>query len=65
MDGDEFRPEKFTEQALHVWRPNDELELELNMPAAHLAAMFNAQGPNANCIAACASSSQAIGESAE
>ncbi len=35
------------------------------MPAAHLAARFNAQGPNANCIAACASSSQAIGESAE
>ncbi len=65
MDGDKFRPEKFTEQALHVWRANDELELELNMPAAHLAAMFNAQGPNANCIAACASSSQAIGESAE
>jgi 3-oxoacyl-[acyl-carrier-protein] synthase II len=35
------------------------------MPAAHLAAMFNAQGPNANCIAACASSSTAIGEAAE
>jgi 3-oxoacyl-[acyl-carrier-protein] synthase II len=65
MDGEEFRPERFTEQALHLWRANDELELELNMPAAHLAAMFNAQGPNANCIAACASSSQAIGESAE
>jgi len=65
MVGEEFRPEKFTEQALHLWRPNDELELELNMPAAHLATMINAQGPNANCIAACASSSQAIGESAE
>ena len=44
---------------------DEELELELNMPAAHLAAHFNAQGPNANCIAACASSSQAIGEAAE
>jgi 3-oxoacyl-[acyl-carrier-protein] synthase II len=65
MDGEEFRPERFTEQALRLWHPTDELELELNMPAAHLAAMFNAQGPNANCIAACASSSQAIGESAE
>ena len=65
MDGEEFRPERFTEQALRLWHPNDELELELNMPAAHLAAMFNAQGPNANCIAACASSSQAIGEAAE
>jgi 3-oxoacyl-[acyl-carrier-protein] synthase II len=65
MDGEQFRPELFTEQALRLWRPDDELELELNMPAAHLAARFNAQGPNANCIAACASSSQAIGEAAE
>ena len=65
MEGEEFKPEKFTEQALRLWRSDDELELELNMPAAHLAARFNAQGPNANCIAACASSSQAIGEAAE
>ena len=27
--------------------------------------MFNAQGPNANCLTACAASSQAIGEAAE
>ncbi len=65
LDGDRFNAEKFTQQALRLWRPEDELELELNMPAAHLAARFNAQGPNANCIAACASSSQAIGEAAE
>jgi 3-oxoacyl-[acyl-carrier-protein] synthase II len=65
MEGDQFYPEKFTEQALRLWRPDEELELELNMPAAHLAAHFNLQGPNANCIAACASSSQAIGEAAE
>jgi 3-oxoacyl-[acyl-carrier-protein] synthase II len=65
MQDDQFSAEKFTEQALRLWRPDTEAELELNMPAAHLAARFNAQGPNANCIAACASSSQAIGESAE
>jgi 3-oxoacyl-[acyl-carrier-protein] synthase II len=65
LDGEEFRPEKFTEQAIRLWRPEGEAELELNMPAAHLAARFNAQGPNANCIAACASSTTAIGESAE
>lgn len=35
------------------------------MPACHLAGMFDAQGPNANCVAACASSSQAIGEATE
>jgi 3-oxoacyl-[acyl-carrier-protein] synthase II len=65
MEGEVFNPEKFSEQAIRLWRPDDELELELNMPAAHLAARFNAQGPNANCIAACASSTTAIGESAE
>ncbi len=65
LQGDQFRPDIFTERALRLWRPDDELELELNMPAAHLAVRFNAQGPNANCIAACASSSQAIGEAAE
>src|SRR5262249_48325935 len=64
IEGEEFRPEKFTEQAVRIWQPHDEAELELNMPAAHLAARFNAQGPNANCIAACASSTMAIGESA-
>ena len=42
-----------------------ELEQEPNMPAAHLGAFFNAQGPNANCLTACAASSQAIGEATE
>jgi 3-oxoacyl-[acyl-carrier-protein] synthase II len=35
------------------------------MPAGHLASMFDAQGPNFNCLTACAASSQAIGEAAE
>ena len=35
------------------------------MPAAHLATMFNAQGPNMNCLTACAASSQAVGEATE
>ena len=35
------------------------------MPAAHLAGMFNAHGPNLNCLTACAASSQAIGEATE
>lgn len=35
------------------------------MPVGHLAGMFNAQGPNLNCLTACAASSQAIGEAAE
>jgi len=42
-----------------------ELEQEPNLPAAHLAARYNARGPNFNCLTACAASSQAIGEAAE
>ena len=51
-----------------AWRslnPIAELEQEPNMPAGHLASLFNAQGPNVNCLTACAASSQAIGEAAE
>lgn len=65
VEGETLSAEKFNAGALRVWQPEAEAELELNMPAAYLGAMFNAQGPNLNCIAACASSSQAIGESAE
>lgn len=35
------------------------------MPAGHLAGLFGAQGPNVNCLTACAASSQAIGEAVE
>jgi 3-oxoacyl-[acyl-carrier-protein] synthase II len=56
---------KFTEVGLKWLNPLRELEQEPSMPAGHLASMFNAQGPNANCLTACAASSQAIGEAAE
>ena len=59
-----FKPESFTQTALRIFDPDAEREYEPHMPASHLAARFNAQGPNANCIAACVSSAQAIGESA-
>ena len=42
-----------------------ELDQEPNMPSAHLAALFDAQGPNSNCLTACAASSQAVGEATE
>ena len=35
------------------------------MPPGHIASMFGAQGPNANCLTACAASSQAVGEATE
>lgn len=42
-----------------------ELEQEPGMTASHLASLFDAQGPNLNCLTACAASSQAIGEAVE
>ncbi len=45
--------------------PMVELEQEPNLPAGLIAAMFNAQGPNFNCLTACAASSQAVGEATE
>ena len=56
---------KFMNRGLEVLNPVLELEQEPNMPVGHMAAMFNAQGPNANCLTACAASSQAIGEATE
>jgi 3-oxoacyl-[acyl-carrier-protein] synthase II len=57
--------EKFAKNGLELLNPQAELEQEPNMPAGHLASLFNAQGPNLNCLTACAASSQAIGEAAE
>lgn len=49
-------------KTLHAQR---EWEQEPNMPVGHVAALFGAQGPNYNCLTACAASSQAIGEALE
>lgn len=56
---------KFTKAGLETLNPLAEIEQEPNMPAGYVAGMFNAQGPNANCLTACAASSQAIGEATE
>jgi 3-oxoacyl-[acyl-carrier-protein] synthase II len=56
---------KFTQKGLEILNPVAEMEQEPNMPAGHLASLFNAQGPNINCLTACAASSQAIGEATE
>jgi len=56
---------KFIIAGLKLLDPAKELEQEPNMPAAHLATLFNAQGPNFNCLTACAASSQAVGEASE
>ena len=55
----------FVEAGLEILDPVAELEQEPNMPSGYLAGLLNAQGPNVNCLTACAASSQAIGEAAE
>jgi 3-oxoacyl-[acyl-carrier-protein] synthase II len=65
LDGPNLDLAKFTKKGLEVLNPIVELEQEPNMPAGHLASLFNAQGPNVNCLTACAASSQAIGEATE
>ena len=57
--------DELTRQGLDSFDPLSELEQEPSMPAAHIASLFNAQGPNSNCLTACAASSQAIGEATE
>jgi 3-oxoacyl-[acyl-carrier-protein] synthase II len=49
-------------KCLHSFR---EAEQAPGTPAGHLASVFGARGPNANCLTACAASSQAIGEAVE
>ena len=56
---------KFTKAGLEKLNPVLELEQEPSMPVGHIASLFDAQGPNANCLTACAASNQAVGEAAE
>jgi 3-oxoacyl-[acyl-carrier-protein] synthase II len=65
LKGNDLDVAEFTREGIETLDPVFELEQEPNMPAGHLASMFNAQGPNANCLTACAASSQAIGEATE
>ncbi len=57
--------EIFTRVGLEHLHAQTELEQEPNRAAGHLASLFDAQGPNLNCLTACAASSQAIGEATE
>jgi 3-oxoacyl-[acyl-carrier-protein] synthase II len=55
----------FTRGALAVFHPWHEAEQELHTTAGHLGAYFGLEGPNYNCLTACAASSQALGEALE
>ena len=63
--GTEFDLDAFMRKGLSILDPELELEQEPSMPAAHLGGMFDVQGPNINCLTACAASSQAVGEATE
>jgi len=67
-----YRPEKrmvdapsFERGGLISFHSGREFEQELHTPTAHLAEVYDLQGPNYNCLTACAASSQAIGEATE
>ena len=55
----------FTRQGVSELHPVHESEQEPGTPSGHLAGLFGARGPNANCLTACAASTQAIGEATE
>jgi len=65
LPGQEFNMDLFTEMALKRLDAEIERYQEPNMLAARIAGMFNAGGPNTNCLTACAASAQAIGEGTE
>ena len=65
LDGNRFDVARFIRKGIETLHPIAELEQEPNMPAGHLAGLFGAQGPNINCLTACAASSQAVGEAVE
>ena len=65
VESGELDMKAFVESGLKILDPKAELEQEPNMPVGYLAGMFDAQGPNVNCLTACAASSQAVGEATE
>ena len=64
QESEESLDQRFLRQALRLFDPDREREYEPDMPAVHLAQLLNAGGPVTNCVAACVSSTQAIGEAA-
>lgn len=58
-------PRVFFEHSLALLHGEFEAELEMHTTAGHLAQALDLQGPNYNCLTACAASPQAIGEATE
>lgn len=67
-----WRPEQnqvdaavFTAGCLARFHPGREYEQELHTTPGHLGDYFGLEGPNYNCLTACAASSQAVGEATD
>src|SRR5438094_519146 len=58
-------PTGFIRGGLVRFHPGAEYEQEMHTTPGHLAEYFDLEGPNYNCLTACAASSQALGEAAE
>lgn len=55
---------RFLCRSAEMLNPRRDIEYEPNKPVYHIANLFNARGPNSNCLTACAASAQALGEAA-
>jgi len=64
-DNRSIRSDIFITRGLANFDANHEYEQEMHTTPGHLADYFDLQGPNYNCLTACAASSQAIGEAME
>jgi 3-oxoacyl-[acyl-carrier-protein] synthase II len=64
LQGDTIDMAKFLRRGIEMLNPRKDIEYEPNKPVYHIANMYNAQGPNSNCLTACAASAQAVGEAA-
>jgi 3-oxoacyl-[acyl-carrier-protein] synthase II len=61
-DGKDLNAVEWARVAYERLSPVLELEQDPNMAAAHIARLFQVEGPNFNTLTACAASTQAIGE---
>jgi 3-oxoacyl-[acyl-carrier-protein] synthase II len=55
----------FMNGGLACFHPGAEYEQEMHTTPGHLADYYDLEGPNYNCLTACAASTQALGEAAE
>lgn len=57
--------QQWMEHGLRIFNPDVECEYEPDKPSEHLGDLLGVEGPIQNCIAACVSSTQALGEAAD